>query len=245
MKRQSILAIVAAASVAAFVASASAYDVKPGKGGSIKGKVLFKGDASKANAKIKPDKDAETCAEHCAPDFTVGDGGGLANAVVYLKDKDVKSGKDFPDAMKKATVDQVKCVYTGHVTFVMKGGEVAFRNSDKVLHNIKATSSDYNFNEGVEAGKDLVKKFDKPGEIKLACSIHAWMSGSVWVVPHPYYTATNDKGEFELTDIPAGKYTVLVKHGKLGKPAGAEKGIELEVKEGADATHDFEYTKAD
>jgi plastocyanin len=235
-----------AASIAALVATATAYDVKPGKGGKIKGKALFKADKSKANKPLKVEKDPDMCGESTPdPDLIVGEGDGLADVVVWIKKID--AGKDWPASMKKCEIDNTHCSFAPHVAFVMKGGEVTFKNSDSKLHNIKAVSADYNFNDGVDAGKTMTKKCDRGNneEVKLSCSIHPWMSGQLIVVTHPYYVATNAKGEYELDDVPAGKYTLMVKHAKLGRPAGADKGVEIEVKEGADATKDFEFTKAD
>lgn len=240
MKRANWITLVVAGAVAAFVANAAAYDVKPGRGGKVTGKVVYKGDMAKANPKIKPDKDTDMCGEHVDEDFKVGEGGGLANAVVYIQKID--AGKDWPADMKRPVIDQVKCVYRGNVTFVMVGGEAVFKNSDTKLHNIKATSANYTFNEGVEAGKELVKKMEKADEVKLACSVHPWMSASLWVVKHPYYAATNEKGEFTLDDVPAGKYTLMCKHAKLGKPSKAK--VEVTLTEGGAVSQDFDFTKA-
>jgi plastocyanin len=223
----------------ALTAGVVAYDVKPStKGGKIKGRVHYKGDSSKANQMVKPDKDTTVCSEHTNPELESKDGG-LKNCTVYLKKID--AGKAWPDSMKKALIDNAKCVFMGNVTFVMKGGEVEFKNSDTVLHNVKASSANYNFNEGIEAGASLKKKCDKKDEVKISCSVHPWMSGTLWVVDHPYYVATNDRGEFELSDVPPGKYTLMAKHGKLGKPNKAEKGIAVEVKEGGEVSQDFEF----
>jgi len=236
MKRN-LIAVCVAALVAGLVANATAYDVKPGKGGTIKGKAVFKGDAGKANQKIKPDKDTDMCPEHTDAPTMVGEGGALANAVIYLKKID--AGKDWPESMKKCEIDNSKCQFAPNVSFVMKGGEIVFKNSDPKLHNIKATSTNYNFNEGVEGGKTLTKKADKKDTVNLACSVHPWMNGTLWVVDHPYYVATNDKGEYTLSDVPAGKYTVVAKHAKF--KAKEAKGADVEVKEGADASLDFEF----
>lgn len=244
MKRSKALVFAAVGTIAAFGIVAStvgAYEVKPGKGGTIKGKVLFKGDAAKANVKKKVDKDPDMCGnEITEPDILVGEGGGLQDAAVYLKKCD--SGKEFPASMKKCVVDNSHCAFVPHVSFVMVGGEAVFKNTDTKLHNVKAVSPTLNFNEGIDAQKELVKKCDKADEVQLSCSVHPWMSGALWVVKHPYYVATDAKGEYALTDVPPGKYTLLCKHLKLGKPAGAEKGVEVEVKEGADTSKDFEYS---
>ena len=39
-----------------------------------------------------------------------------------------------------------------------------------------------------------------------------------WVVvaEHPFYAITNDQGEFSITNLPAGQYTLEVWHETLG-----------------------------
>jgi hypothetical protein len=38
------------------------------------------------------------------------------------------------------------------------------------------------------------------------------MKGSVRVFNHPYYAVTNDKGEFEIKDAPAGEFRIVMYH---------------------------------
>jgi hypothetical protein len=38
------------------------------------------------------------------------------------------------------------------------------------------------------------------------------MNAEILVVPHPYYTVTDESGRFELTDVPPGEYEIVAWH---------------------------------
>lgn len=38
------------------------------------------------------------------------------------------------------------------------------------------------------------------------------MNAEVLVVPHPYYTVTDESGRFELRDVPPGEYEIVAWH---------------------------------
>ncbi|MBI3726080.1 hypothetical protein HY251_19295 [bacterium] len=233
--------LVAATLVTALVASADPPPYtgkKVENGAKLKGKATYAGDMAKANEVDKTEKDPESCGkERTKDDLRVAADKSLANVVVYIKKID--SGKDWTDAQKKVVLDQKSCAYREHVVLVAEGGEVVFKNSDGVLHNIKATASQNEpFNEGVGPGKEMTKKFEKAEFVKLGCSVHPWMSGVIVVMKNPYYVVTNEKGEYEMTDIPAGKYTIFAEHETLGKAEA--KGTEIDFKAGETQTKNYE-----
>jgi len=53
--------------------------------------------------------------------------------------------------------------------------------------------------------------------VRAKCDIHSWMGG-YWVVAESPYTVLTDKdGNFSITDIPAGDYTLKIWHETLGE----------------------------
>ena len=180
--------------------------------GSIRGTVTFGGTVPpKASA------GGQGCPDMVGPTGYSVQNGRLEGAVVYLKK--VKGGKDFPASAKSIVSDQTSCVFNPHVALVAEGGTVTFKNSDSVLHNVKSSSlKNPPFNEGVEAGKSMKKTF-KNGheEVKITCSVHPWMAGYVIVMDNPYYAVTDENGNFEIKDVPPGKYKVVVWHESMGK----------------------------
>jgi len=47
------------------------------------------------------------------------------------------------------------------------------------------------------------------------CSIHSSMNCIVLVLPNPYFAATNKKGGYAITNVPAGTYKVKAWHERM------------------------------
>ena len=46
------------------------------------------------------------------------------------------------------------------------------------------------------------------------------VEGDIYVVKHPFFAVTDDKGSFTIKGLPAGTYTVEAIHEKLGSKTG-------------------------
>jgi plastocyanin len=195
------------------MAQYKAGDVKDG--GSISGTVKYKGSAP-APKKLEVSKDKEVCGKTPKVDQSlVVNNGNLANAVVTITD--IKSGKKI-DA-KKVTLDQKGCEYQPHVLAFPAGSTVEILNPDGILHNVHSYSkvnSPFNMAQP-KFKKNLDVKIDKPEAIEVKCDVHGWMQGWLVATESPYVAVTDNSGNFKLTDVPPGSYTVEVWHEKLGK----------------------------
>jgi plastocyanin len=195
------------------MAQYKAGDVKDG--GSISGTVKYKGTAP-APKKLEVSKDKEVCGKTPKVDQSlVVNNGNLANAVVTITD--IKSGKKI-DA-KKVTLDQKNCEYQPHVLAFPAGSTVEILNPDGILHNVHSYSkvnSPFNMAQP-KFKKNLDVKIDKPEAIEIKCDVHGWMHGWLVATESPYVAVTDNSGNFKLTDVPPGSYTVEVWHEKLGK----------------------------
>src|SRR5688500_5496408 len=65
----------------------------------------------------------------------VVNGGKLQNVFVYVKDG---LSATAPKSTDKVVIDQDGCIYKPHVVGVQVGQPLAFKNSDGILHNVKA-----------------------------------------------------------------------------------------------------------
>jgi plastocyanin len=188
-------------------------DVKDG--GSVSGTVKFKGTAP-APKKLDVSKDKEVCGKSPKVDQSlVVNNGNLANAVVTITD--IKSGKKI-DA-KKVTLDQKGCEYQPHVLAFPVGTTVEILNPDGILHNVHSYSkvnSPFNLAQP-KFKKTMDVKIDKPEAIEVKCDVHGWMHGWLVATESPYVAVTDNSGNFKLTDVPPGSYTVELWHEKLGK----------------------------
>ena len=129
-------------------------------------------------------------------------------------------GKTYPDVPQEEIIlDQINCQYSPRVVAARVGQKVTFINSDPIFHNVRSvTSLNQRFNVAMpKKDQRETKIFLKP-EIFLQtkCSVHPWMTAYVAVMDHPFYDVSNEKGEFEIKDLPAGTYTIEAWHETLG-----------------------------
>jgi hypothetical protein len=52
--------------------------------------------------------------------------------------------------------------------------------------------------------------------VPFKCDVHPWMSAYAGVLDHPFFSVSNDKGEFEIKNLPPGTYTIEAWHEKFG-----------------------------
>jgi len=102
---------------------------------------------------------------------------------------------------------------------VTPGTTVDFLNSDNFYHNVFSLSSVKKFDLG-RYRKGVAKSvtFSKPGLVKLFCDIHPNMIGYVLVTDSPWFGSMSTEGHYEIDDVPAGNYRVLIWHERLNEP---------------------------
>ena len=229
--------MVASLASGALAAPAGYEAVEVTEGATIKGRVTLKGDIPAAGT-LEVTKDHEACGTEAKPSEALevnAENKGVKNAVVYIKK--IKEGKAWADGSDTLTYDQKACVFIGHVVIMPVDATVTFTNSDSVLHNVKAASLKTSFNESIPANGTLVQQFSYKEQVKIECSVHPWMTAWFFVSENPYAVATDENGNFELTDVPAGKYTIEVWHESLKK--GKEK-IKIGAGDTAELTFDLD-----
>jgi len=160
------------------------------------------------------------------------------NIAVYV---DVIADKKFDAPKDHIVIDQRKMAFIPHVVAVQQGTTVDFLNSDPVGHNVYWPSISGNkklsHNLGTwPKGDKKPFQFNDLGTAPLLCNVHPEMSGYVVVVPTPYFAVTDKEGNFEIKNVPVGKYT-LKTWSEDGKPttqavdvSGATATVDLTVK---------------
>ncbi len=74
------------------------------------------------------------------------------------------------------------------------------------------------FNVGLPKWRQVTKRLDRAGVIKIDCDVlHTWMSAVIIVTDSPYSYVSNEKGEFQFDGIPAGSYEIEIWHERLGR----------------------------
>ena len=140
---------------------------------------------------------------------------GIANAVVYLQTAPALPRPPAPPA--PVHLDQKQCAFVPRVVVVPAGGTVEFLNSDRLLHNLHSRSKENDsFNKTQPKGRTIPIVFSRPEIVRIDCDLHSWMRAWVVVAAHPFYAVTTERGEFTLTGVPAGSYTLEAWQETLG-----------------------------
>jgi len=117
----------------------------------------------------------------------------------------------------KAVMDQREMKFIPRVLAIQVGTTVEFPNHDKTFHNVFSTSEAKKFDLGLyPPGKSRSVAFDQPGVARILCNVHPDMEAYVVVEAHPYFSAADQRGNYQLDGVPLGKYRLEVWHPELG-----------------------------
>jgi plastocyanin len=155
----------------------------------------------------------------------------IRNVVVYLKDPPFRGALPATHA----ELVQQNETFVPHVLAITKGSTVDFPNDDPFFHNVFSLSSAASFNLGrYPRGQSRPAKFNKAGLVKVFCDIHSHMSASILVLDHPYFTIPGTDGNYEIKNVPAGQYTIIGWHERVG-----ERSASVRVEAGRPVTVDL------
>ncbi len=167
------------------------------------------------------------------------DSKGVKFALVYLpKPTGVNDEAKANAAKAEVVFDQVKCVFEPHVLGVMAGDTIKLKSSDTVNHNVNAKlQKNSPFNSILTGGgtSAFTAATGERGPVPVVCDIHPWMQAFWMVLDNPYFAVTDDKGNFEIKNVPAGTQKVVVWQEATGFVT-APSGEDVTIKAGADAT---------
>lgn len=137
-----------------------------------------------------------------------------------IKDFVVYIEGDFPNVTfptpPKDVITQKDAMFHPHVMPVIVGTEVRWPNKDDIFHNVFSISDAKVFDLGLYKDPDVGKvTFDKAGRVDVFCSIHSQMNCVILVLQNPFFAATDSKGNYHISNIPAGSYKVKAWHERL------------------------------
>jgi hypothetical protein len=198
------------------ISAQSTYQaVDVSNGGTISGTVRWSGPLpNELNFPVTKDPlicDPESRKMISLDRLIVGPKQGVANTIVYLKN--ISTGKTMDLPQQRRHLDQVNCRYIPHILLVPLNGVLEMESSDATLHTIHMEGA-ATFNLAFPFTHRITTRvMSTPGLVDLRCNGgHIWMSAEMMVVQHPYYAVTDESGEFELRDVPAGTYQIMAWH---------------------------------
>jgi len=186
--------------------------------GTVTGKVTYTGTPPRQ----KPINMSEepTCAkQHATPvtaeNVVTGPNNALANVVVY-----VSAGADDEGQVPQqaVTFEQKGCQYVPHVVAIHTGQELKVVNGDQALHNVHPLAKvNRQWNRSQPPGAPPIsERYDKAEFIPVRCNVHPWMRGYIAVLDTSHFDITKGGGEFNLPNLPPGKYTITAWHEEFG-----------------------------
>jgi len=190
-------------------------------GGTISGKIKFTGTAPR-NPAIDMSEEAACKAKYkttpTEENVVAGPANALANVFVYVK-AGVPAGQTFTAPTTPVVLNQDGCRYHPHVFGIMVNQPLEIKNSDPLLHNIKAIAKKnrpFNISQP-NAGMQTSRTFNAPEVmVNLECNVHGWMKAFVGVRPDPFFAVSGADGSFTISGLPPGTYTIEAWHEKLG-----------------------------
>jgi hypothetical protein len=125
----------------------------------------------------------------------------------------------------------------------MAGVPITLKSSDPANHNVNVKLKNSTFNQTVAGGQSFPftpsAAERTPGQV--VCDIHPWMTSWWMVLDSPYFAVTDEKGNFEIKNVPAGTQKVVVwqeavtKGGFVTPPSGED----INIKPNDTTTKDF------
>lgn len=153
-------------------------------------------------------------------------------AVVYV-------AGDFPKPATPpvAQMTQKELTFIPSLLPVQTGTKVEFPNLDDTYHNIFSFSPPKRFDLGrYQKNERPIPSvvFDAAGLVTLRCDIHEHMRALILVLDTPHFAITSPDGNFRLTDVPPGRYTL-----KAWVDSRTTREVPIEVAAGATVRVDF------
>jgi hypothetical protein len=201
-------------------AAATAFPVDTTTAATVTGRIAFTGSRP-APQPIDMGEEPTCAAKHPGGVFVeqvvVNDNGTLRNVFVYVKEG-LPAGLTFPVPASPVEIDQDGCVYRPRVFGIQVSQTLAIKNSDGLLHNIKAVpTANRPFNISQPTSMTTNRSFATAEVmVPLECNVHSWMNAFVGVLPHPYFATSGADGAFSIRRLPPGTYTVEAWHETLG-----------------------------
>lgn len=165
----------------------------------------------------------------------------LPEMVVYLEPVD--ASLKFPIPTSRPEISQKGAQFAPSLLVICAGQTVVFKNDEDraIEHNVFSRSPVKLFDLGLFSPPDeRTVLFDKPGAVRLFCSIHRYMDGVIYVCPTPWYATVDGRGVYQITGVPPGSWRVKTWQ---KKPRFDEQSMEVRLLAGQRTNLNLEMTR--
>lgn len=131
---------------------------------------------------------------------------GIKNVAIYLRSASRVHDSAASPPSEPVVFDQQHCVFLTRVFGVTVGQKVEVKNSDPTGHNTKVGGKN-SFNQTIPRGESIIYEPQKEEALPtpITCSIHPWMIAYMLPRQNGYYAVTDEQGQFEIANVPAGE----------------------------------------
>jgi hypothetical protein len=197
-----------------------AYEVDSGTvGATIGGRITVAGAIPKSKS-LPVHRDNAVCGMTIPNEALIVDQGSRGITDVVVSVEGVTKGKPFPDT-STLVLENRACRFFHRANAAPVGSTLEIKNTDPILHNTHIRKDTrmgptlINVSQPVGT-KAILKPLSVPGFFDIRCDAHPFMIGSVHVFEHPYFTVTDETGNFEIGRVPPGTYQLHIWHERLG-----------------------------
>ena len=110
-------------------------------------------------------------------------------------------------------IDQFGLLFSPSILLIGMGQSVTFTNSESLAHNVNLRQIETDamvLNVDTDPTESAQYTFDESGGYDVRCDVHPGMTAFVFASPTPYTVFADLDGNFALSDVPPGSYTLTV-----------------------------------
>jgi plastocyanin len=182
----------------------------PAQAGEISGRIVISRTLTKKRV-VVPNYDLRALPVASQP-RAAGSDVEYSRLVIYLENPSENRTKT---AVTKLVQQDLR--FQPEVVVVPVGSTVSFPNGDPIFHNVFSLSPVKPFDLGYyPEGETRKITFDRVGVVQVYCHLHTDMSAAIVVVPNSWFAQPGPSGKFLFSEVPAGRYNVVVWHKSAG-----------------------------
>lgn len=134
-----------------------------------------------------------------------------SNVLVFLEGDFDSSAQRLPRTNPK--IQQKDTIFLPRVLPIVRGTTVDFPNDDVIFHNVFSLSETRPFDLGAYGpGKSSTITFPRTGMVKIYCNMHPQMVSSIIVLENVFHALTDRLGNYVISQVPDGSYTLRTWH---------------------------------